>query len=187
MDQISKLHNNQYGFLNEFHTNRTQAILEALTAEYGEAVISVAAKQSIDLYGLYQWHTERYVALMETLKDQYGQEIIDKSIEFQMLQEEGRGRAYAESTHSEFQKLVDHFTGGCNDRVIEDNEDYVVIKTGECFAGRIAYTIGKSEMLFPHHCGLDVAFVKGFNPNLKLEIQKTIIYGDACCLHKIWK
>lgn len=187
MDRISNLQASKFGFLNEFHENRTQTILEELYAEFGEALINVADKQPIDLFGLYQWHTERYVGFLENLKVNFGQEIIDKVIENQMRKEEDRGKSYAESQEPLFERIVEHFSGGCDECVIEENDKYVIVRTGECFAGRIAHKIGKSEMLYPHHCGLDFAFVKGFNPELRLEIQKTILNGNDCCHHKIWK
>lgn len=187
MDHISKMQTSKFGGLNDFHTERTHSILEDLYVDFGEDLIEAAGKQSIDLFSLYQWHTERYVGFLENLKNHFGQEIIDKVVENQMKKEEAQGKSYSESSEPSFQKLVDHFSGGCQDRIIEENDEFVIVRTGECYAGRIAHNIGKSELLYPHHCGLDMAFAKGFSPNFKLEILKTIMNGDDCCLHKIWK
>ncbi len=187
MERIKKLQAAKFGNLNDFQTNRTQTLLEELFDEYGETLISAVEKQSIDLYGLYQWHTQRYVDFLGNLKEHFGQEILDKVTAIEMKKEEEQGRAFAAKSGQTFQSLVSHFTGGCDDRVIEENDEYVLVKTGECFAGRIAQKMGKAEMLYPHHCGLDMAFVKGFDPTLRLEIQKTIMDGDGYCLHKIWK
>lgn len=184
---IKELQFRKFDFLNKFHFERTESILEDLADEYGEEIIHIADKQSINLYDLYRWHTVRYVDFLENLKLNFGEEIIRKIIANEMKKEEMRGKELFESGSGEFDLLVNHFTGGCAERVIEENEHFVIIKTGQCFAGKIGYDLGKSEMLYPHHCGLDQAFVKGFNSECKIEIQKSILCGDAYCLHKIWK
>lgn len=184
---ITQLQSNQFDYLHEFHKERTQSILEDLCHKFGDAILDVASQQKIDRYGLYEWHTLRYVEFLENLKSHYGQEIIDQIVAKQMEKEEESGRACAAKWNHEFRSLVEHFTGGDSTRVVEETDEYVMIITDECYAGRIAYRHSKEALLYPHHCGLDQAFVKGFNEKIALEIPQTILQGADYCLHKIWK
>lgn len=187
MNSAEKLQMQQFGFLNDFHATRTQAILELLMDSHGDEVIRVTEAQPIDRYNLYYWHTKRFSELLDCLEDAFGEDAITRIVAHAEGQEEENGRKLGNSSNHSFQKLIDHFTGGCDERIIEDTENYVLIKTDVCFAGLIACQMNKSTQLFPHHCGLDYAFVRGFDENIQLDIEKTILNGDAYCLHRIWK
>lgn len=185
---VSELQKNQFGFLHEYHTERTAGILEVLQARLGDDVIDTLENADIDRYGLYRWHLERTISMLNTLENKFGSEVMDIVLEYEISKEKERGSKLAKDLcKNSLEDIIPLFTGGNNDRVVEKNENEVLIKTTGCLSGKIVCELDKCHMLYKLHCGLDKYFVEGFNNELGMEIIKTIMEGDDCCLHRIYK
>jgi len=185
---ISELQKNQFGFVHDFHTERTAGIIEALQGKLGDEVIDTLKKADIDRYSLYKWHLERTANLLELLQDKFGPKVMEIVLEYERSSARERGiNDGKELNKNSLEDIISHFTSGDNNRIVEKNENEVFIKTSVCFAGKGAYELGKSNDLYNLHCGLDKYFVEGFNNELGCEVVKSIMNGDDYCLHRIYK
>lgn len=185
---VSELQKNQFGFLHDFHTERTANMLGVLQEKLGDGVIDTLEKVDIDRYNLYRWHLERTIVMLNTLQDKFGPKVMDIVLEYERVHAVKRGITHAKNLEkNSLEDIIPLFTCGDNDRVVEKNENEVFIKTTDCFAGKIACELGKSHILYNLHCGLDKYFVEGFNNELECEIIKSIMEGNEYCLHKIYK
>lgn len=185
---VLELQKEQFGFLHEYHCKRTEGIIEALQAKLGDEVIEILEKVDIDRYGLYRWHLERTITMLNTLEDKFGPKVMDIVLEYEISNQMENGMNSAKDLgKNSLEDIIPYFTGGNNDRIIEKNENEVLIKTTGCLSGKIVSELDKCNMLYNLHCGLDKYFVEGFNNELGCKIIKTIMKGDDCCLHKIYK
>jgi hypothetical protein len=185
---VLELQKNQFGFLHEYHTERTAGILEALQARLGDEVIQTIENADIDRYGLYRWHLERTVNMLNALENKFGPQVMDIVLEYEISKQKEKGFKLAkELGKNSLEDIIPYFTGGNNDSVVEENENEVLIKTTGCLSGKIVSELGKYDMLYNLHCGLDKYFIEGFNNELGCEIIKTIMEGSDCCLHRIYK
>jgi len=185
---ISELQKNQFGFVHDFHTERTAGIIEALQDKLGDEVIDTLKEADIDRYSLYKWHLERTANLIELLQDKFGPKVMDIVLEYERSSARERGiNDRNELEKNSLEDIISHFTSGDSSRIVEKNENEVFIKTSVCFAGKGACELGKSNVLYNLHCGLDKYFVEGFNNELGCEIVKSIMNGDDYCIHRIYK
>lgn len=185
---VSELQKNQFGFLHDFHSERTAGIITAIQDKLGDEVIDTLEKADIDRYGLYRWHLERTISMLTALQDKFGPKVMDIVYEYEASEARKQGANRAKNLgKNSLDDIIPIFSGGDNDRIIEKSEDEVFIKGTCCYAGKIACELGKSHMLYNLHCGLDKYLVEGFNNELGCEIIKSIMEGDEYCIHRIYK
>jgi len=185
---VSKLQENQFGFLHDFHTERTAGILQELQERLGDEVIDVVEKVEIDRYSLYRWHLMRTIDMLNAVENKFGPQVMDIVVEYEISKEKERAMEKAKELGSNtLEDIIPYFTGGNNDRVVEKNENEVFIKTKGCLSGKIVCELGKCNMLYDLHCGLDKHFVESFNNELGCEVVKAIMEGNDYCLHRIYK
>jgi len=84
--------------------------------------------------------------------------------------------------------LIPCFSHGIAENVLLQDDTQAIIKSTGCMAGKIAFDIGRKDIVYALHCGLDEDFTEGFNPRLGCEIQQTLMDGQPYCVHRIyWK
>jgi hypothetical protein len=186
--EIEEILKRQFNFMHEYHCERTADILEMLKDNLGEEVLKVVEKAPVNKYGLYRWHLERLVALLDLLTESYGAEVLDLIVGLERSKAKEQGRRDAERLGANsLQDITSYFTGGDRDRIVKESENEVLIKNIGCLSGRIVAELGRVNLLYDLHCGLDNYYVEGFNKELGCEIIKTIMEGQECCLHRVFK
>jgi hypothetical protein len=184
---VKELQERQLGGLHEFFVDLGCEILDALYDRYGEEMLDTVGKMSTDMYGMYRWHLERVLAILDTLSAKYGYGVVDAASE-----------KIAKSRHDEGKKLAGRLgknsledyimfsSHGNKENIIKQQNDEAFIKCTGCLSGRIAHELGRSDVLFKLYCKSDHDFLRGFNENLDCEHIKTLMYGDDCCIHKLY-
>ena len=71
-----------------------------------------------------------------------------------------------------------------NLEVLEVTDQHIALKISRCRAWEAFQRLGAPE-LCQLYCDSDHAYIKAFNPKMKLSRTKTIADGDDCCDH-IW-
>lgn len=185
---VTELQQGQFGFLHDFHAERSAGYLEKLKEKLGDKVIDVAKGMEIDRFTLYRWHLQRTMNLISALEEEFGKEVREVIIEHDRNNaiEEGKALATRLGSNS-LEGVVNHFSGGCEERIIERSENEVLIKGTGCYSGAIGCEMAEKDLAYDIHCGLDKYFVEGYNSELGCEIVKAIMKGDEYCLHRIYK
>ena len=74
--------------------------------------------------------------------------------------------------------------GGDHMEVLEVTDKQVALKISRCYSWEAFKELGASEVC-RCYCNSDDAYIKAFNPDMKLIRTQTIADGDPCCDH-IW-
>ena len=71
--------------------------------------------------------------------------------------------------------------------IVEDTEKAFAVRVSECNIASVYLSMDAAELGTAFVCHGDYAHAEGFNPNIKLVRDKTIMQGDAYCNHRyIW-
>lgn len=187
MEQTKAVQQRQFGFVHDFLTERTERMLDVLVEKFGDSILQEVAKAGIDRYGLYKWHLERTVSMLDILQENYGTEILDIVIKAERENETAYGRGLKKEPEvSALERIGNHFAGGDPDRIISKNGHEIIVRTASCLAGKIAQELGRSDILYNLHCGLDEYQVQGFDEKLGCEIVQSIMKGHDCCIHRLY-
>jgi hypothetical protein len=68
--------------------------------------------------------------------------------------------------------------------IVEDTDTAFQIKVTECIWAKTFIDAGMEEYGYAHICYGDYSWAKGFNPNMKMERDKTLMQGNDCCNHR---
>jgi len=68
--------------------------------------------------------------------------------------------------------------------VIEDSANAFEIRVSECLAATIFHEQGAPELGYATICHADYGLPQGFNPDIHLVRDKTLMEGDDCCNHR---
>jgi hypothetical protein len=129
-------------------------------------------------------------AIIEKLGEEEGGALLKEVVEEFALR---RGERIAEKVKSAGKPLAfknflvygDMDSTGVTDGMtpgIEDGD--LVLEIKHCEFNRGAEAVGLSEYAY-HYCKyIDTALLKGYNPDLKLEVQKNMSAGDDVCLFR---
>jgi hypothetical protein len=129
----------------------------------------------------------RTLSIIDTLKEVYGPALADVVFKKEAFTRREEGKRIADELgRNSLEDIIPFFTGGNTDNIIERNDKQVLVKSTGCLAGRIAYDIDRSEMVYALHCNNDKDFVDGFNCNLGCEVVQTLMDGHDCCIHRVY-
>jgi hypothetical protein len=106
----------------------------------------------------------------------------------------GKGQAKA-AEKNDFNTYVDMFRSPENYKntltmkIIEDTEKAFELKVTEClFAAPYIEAGLVGDVGFAALCYMDYSWAKGFNENIKLIRDKTLVQGHDCCNHRyVWE
>lgn len=184
---VKELQHNMFGGLHDFHTERTEVWIDAVREKFGDETLRVIQEKGIDTYGLYRWHLERTLLLIDSLRTAFGSEVMDIILNKNRLDRQEQGAQFAkELGKNTLEDIIPAFSNGIDENIIEKDDKHVIIKSTGCLAGKIAYDINRSELIYALHCNLDEDFVHGFNSKLGCEVIQTLMDGHDCCIHRIY-
>ena len=144
-NNIQELQQKLFGAIHEFHTKRTENIIESIQEQFGEEILNILEERGVDKYGLFRWHLERTLSIMDTVKEKYGSDAVDVVLKREALTRYEEGNKLAkELSRNSLEDIIPFFTGGNNDNIIEKKENQVLVKSTGCLAGRIAYELNRS-------------------------------------------
>lgn len=186
-EPVKELQQNLFGGLHDFHVESTAAWIDAVRQKHGDEVLDVIKEKGADTYGLYRWHIERTLSWIDALTNEYGSTIVDTIVNKHRADRYEQGSKLAEELgKNSLEDIIPFFSYGKSENIIEKDNNQVLIKATGCLAGKIAYDIDRSEMIYALHCNLDKDFVEGFNSNLGCEVIQTLMDGHDCCIHRIY-
>ena len=98
-------------------------------------------------------------------------------------------KAQAEnSADNSFNTYIDQFREGYENtltkEVVEDTEKVFELKVTECIWASTFLEAEMGEYGYAHVCWGDYAWAEGFNPDIKLIRDKTLMQGHDCCNHR---
>ncbi len=68
--------------------------------------------------------------------------------------------------------------------IVEDTDTVFEIKVTECIWAKTFIDAGIGDIGFAHICYGDYSWTEGFNPNMKMDRDKTLMQGQNCCNHR---
>jgi hypothetical protein len=128
------------------------------------------------------------IPFIQALRDKFGEdaarEVVDATIR-KLAAEDGAGWAatYGRNTAS-LRKLTEELWagGGSLDvQIISESEDHLDFNVTRCRYAEFYKELGLSDLGFRMHCNRDHAMVVGFNSELELSRNQTIMEGASHC------
>lgn len=72
--------------------------------------------------------------------------------------------------------------------VVEDTKTAFGIRVRDCLSARVFHESGAADLGYAAICHADYALPQGFNPNITLVRDKTLMQGHDCCNHRyLWQ
>ena len=68
--------------------------------------------------------------------------------------------------------------------ILEDTKKTFEFKVTECITAETYLHSKAGDIGFAYHCHADYAWIRGFNKNIKLIRDKTLMQGHDCCNHR---
>jgi hypothetical protein len=146
-----------------------------------------------------QHFSNRYreaIQLAQALQEEMGEE---KTIDFLKRDTSKRLLAYGKSQASQSDdtglhqyveqfRAVDQYKNVLTMEIVEDSENAFEMKVTECIWADVFRDADAGELGNAMVCHGDYAWAQGFNPNIKLVRDKTLMQGDAICNHRyVWQ
>ena len=131
-----------------------------------------------------------FISLAKDMKGEFGEE---RTIEFlkkrtarEML-DYGKKQAEKFGDNS-FQKYIEQFRSGYDKtltmKIVEDTEKAFELEVTECLWASTFIDAKAMDIGYASICFGDYSWAEGFNPNIKMIRDKTLMQGHECCNHR---
>jgi len=134
----------------------------------------------------YGWEPDDIVQIINDLKENNEDaslKIIDKSLEKTALE---LGKKYRDNDYPNINltNFISRFYGNNeNISIIKKDQNEVIVKTNKCKIFEIFKSLKRTDIGFQYKCRQDYFILKGYDNNCSLEIEKSLMKGDECCIH----
>jgi len=128
------------------------------------------------------------IPFIEVLKEKYGEdamrEVLDATIRRLAAEDGARwAESFGRGTAS-LRKLAEQVwaSGGAQEvEVTGESDDHLDFNVTRCRYAEFYQEMGLAEIGYRIHCNRDFAMIAGFNDELELSRQQTIMQGAPCC------
>ncbi|MBZ9686772.1 L-2-amino-thiazoline-4-carboxylic acid hydrolase [Clostridium estertheticum] len=149
---------------------------------FGEDVVKSIQEINVNWQEPLKMYMKNTVAIIEKLKEVYGDKVIEIIKEYTANDALKRGQDISANRGDTLDDFLEIFGKG---NLVCKSESEAILRREGCLVSKVARELGVENIMYYLHCYGDPYLVKGINPNISCNHNKTFMQGDDCCEYHI--